>query len=85
VSSNTTAPIDTMVKGNGSKLYVFSAISRAGTAMGSFSIKGMTGNAMATVVGENRTTTVTNGKFSDAFSASGAHVYEIDLSTATCN
>jgi hypothetical protein len=83
-SSNTAAPIDLMVKAHGTSLYVFSAISRAGTATGSFAIKGMTGNAVATVVGESRTVAVAAGKFTDAFSANGAHVYEIDLSTAKC-
>jgi hypothetical protein len=83
-SSNAAAPIDIMVKANGSTLYVFSAISRAGTATGSFTLEGMTGNAVATVVGEGRTLDVTAGKFSDSFSANGAHVYTIDLLSAKC-
>jgi hypothetical protein len=83
-SSSSAAPIDIMVKAHGFTLYVFSAISRAGTATGSFSIQGMTGNAVATVVNESRTVMVEAGKFSDAFAANGAHVYTIDLSTATC-
>jgi hypothetical protein len=83
-SSNASAPIDTMVKANGSKLYVMSAISRAGTTMGAFTIAGMTGSAVATVRGENRTVNVTKGHFTDAFAASDVHVYVIDLSTATC-
>jgi hypothetical protein len=83
-SSSSAAPIDIMVKAHGFTLYVFSAISRAGTATGSFSIQGMTGSAVATVVNESRTVMVEAGKFSDAFAANGAHVYTIDLSTATC-
>ena len=84
-SSNAAAPIDTMVKANGTSLYVFSAISRAGTTMGSFAVNGMTGNGTATVVGENRTVTITAGKFSDAFAANGVHIYKIDLAAVTCN
>ncbi len=84
-SSNAMAPIDTMVKANGTVLYVFSAISKTGTATGSFTVAGMTGNAMATVVGENRNVAVTAGKFSDAFAANDVHIYRIDLSTAVCN
>ncbi len=85
-SSNAAAPIDTMVKAaEGSKLYVMSAISRTGTAKGTFTIAGMTGSAVATVVGENRTVNVTKGHFADAFAANDVHVYVIDLSTATCN
>jgi hypothetical protein len=84
-SSNAAAPVDTMVKANGTSIYVFSAISRAGTATASYTIDGMTGNAVATVVGENRSVNVTAGKFSDSFAANGVHIYKIDLSTATCN
>jgi hypothetical protein len=83
-SSNTSAPIDSMVKANGTSLYVFAAISRPGTATGSFEIEGMTGNGVATVVSESRTVAITGGKFTDAFAANGAHVYQIDLSKATC-
>jgi len=83
-SSNAAAPIDTLVKASGSKLYVMSAISRTGTTMGSFTIAGMTGSAVATVLGENRTVNVTKGRFTDAFAANDVHVYVIDLSTATC-
>jgi hypothetical protein len=84
-SSNTAAPVDTMVKANGTSLYVFSAISRAGTATASYAINGMTGNGVANAVGENRTINIVAGKFSDAFAANGVHIYRIDLSTATCN
>lgn len=83
-SSNSAAPIDVMVKASGSTLYVMSAISRAGTATASFAIAGMTGNAVATVMGESRTVAVTGGQFEDAFAANAVHVYELDLSTATC-
>jgi hypothetical protein len=84
-SSNAAAPIDMMLKASGTSLYVFSAIARAGTTMGSFDVKGMTGNGMATVVGENRTISVTAGKFGDAFAANGVHIYKIDLAAVTCN
>jgi hypothetical protein len=84
-SSSASAPIDTMVKANGSKLYVMSAIARAGTAMGTFTIAGMTGSAVATVLGESRTVNVTKGRFTDTFAQNDVHVYVIDLSTATCN
>jgi hypothetical protein len=83
-SSNPAAPIDTMVKAKGQTLYVFAAISRAGTATGSFTIAGMSGGGVATVVGESRTVKVTAGKFSDPFAASGVHIYQIDLTAATC-
>jgi hypothetical protein len=83
-SSNTSAPIDLMVKAHGQTLYLFAAISRAGTATGSFTVAGMTGGGVATVVGESRTVAVTAGHFSDTFAANDVHLYEIDLSAATC-
>jgi hypothetical protein len=83
-SSNSAAPVDTMVKANGTSLYVFSAISRTGTATATFAVSGMTGNGVATVVGENRTLNIVSGGFSDAFAANGVHIYQIDLSAATC-
>jgi hypothetical protein len=73
------------VKANGTSLYVFSAISRAGTSTASYAISGMTGSGVANVVGESRTINIVAGKFSDAFAANGVHIYRIDLSTATCN
>jgi hypothetical protein len=84
MSANAAAPIDVMVKTNGTKLYVFAAVSRAGTTMGTFSIAGMTGNATATVLGENRNVAVTAGQFSDAFAANDVHLYVVDLSAAAC-
>ena len=83
-SSSSSAPIDTMVKAHGTSLYVFSAISRKGTATGTFEIQGMTGNASATVIGESRSVEVVGGKFSDDFAANGVHIYQVDLATAKC-
>jgi hypothetical protein len=79
------ATVDTMVKANGTSLYVFSAISRDGTATSKYAITDMTGNGVATVVGESRTIDIVAGTFSDTFAANGVHIYQIDLSTATCN
>jgi hypothetical protein len=83
-SSSPSAPIDSMIKANGTSLYVFAAIARPGTATGSFVVEGMTGNGVATVIGESRTIAIKGGKFSDAFAANDAHVYQIDLSKVTC-
>jgi hypothetical protein len=44
----------------------------------------MTGGATAMVVGESRTVKVAAGKFSDAFAANDVHIYQIDLTAATC-
>jgi hypothetical protein len=83
-SSNAAAPVDTMVKANGSSLYVFSAVARAGITTASYVIQGMTGDAPASVVGENRTVAVKAGAFSDDLAENGVHIYQIDLAAAKC-
>ena len=83
-TSNTGVPIDTMVKANGTSLYVFAAVSRPGTTMGSFTIHGMTGSGAATVLGENRTVGIAAGTFADAFAANEVHLYQIDFATVRC-
>jgi hypothetical protein len=83
-SSNTAAPIETMAKSQGTSLYVFAAISRTGTATGTFTIAGLSGSGSATVVGENRTVSISAGVFSDAFAANDVHIYQVDLSTIAC-
>ncbi len=83
-SSNASTPIDTMVKAHGTSIYIFSAVSRAGSATASFTIGGLTGTGVATVIGENRTVNVSAGKFTDSFAASDVHIYQVDLSAITC-
>jgi hypothetical protein len=58
---------DIMVKANGTKLCVFAAIARAGTASADFAIAGMTAKGTAIVNGEGRTLPVTAGRFGDTF------------------
>ncbi len=73
-SSNAAAPIDTMVKANGTSLYVFSAISRTGTTMGSLQVNGMTGMESPW-----------RGRPSLLRSPRAVHIYKIDLAAVTCN
>jgi hypothetical protein len=84
-TSDAGAPVDIMVKANGTSLYIFSAIARHGSATSTFAIQGMTGSDVATVLGENRTIPVVGGQFTDSFSSNAVHLYRIDLSAATCN
>ena len=83
-SSNAAAPVDLMVKASGQTLYVFAAMARAGATTATFSVAGMSGDATATVLGEGRTVPIAAGAFSDAFAANDVHLYEIDLTAATC-
>ena len=61
-SSNPDAPIDLMVKAQGQTLYIFAAIAGPERPPGGFPIEGMSGDGSATVLGENRTFTVTAGR-----------------------
>ena len=69
----------------GTSLYVFSAISRAGTATGSFvdrrDDRARPSRPSSARAGRWRSS---GGKFSDAFAASAVHIYQVDLTTATC-
>lgn len=84
-SSNPAAPIEVMVKSSGNSLYIFSAISRSGTATGTFTISGLSGNGTVEVVNEHRTLSVTEGGFVDSFTENGVHIYKVDMSAVTCN
>jgi hypothetical protein len=84
-AGDASSPVDVMVKAGGTALYVFAAVSRAGTAAAKFSVTGLTGNGTASVVGESRTIDVTAGTFSDDFAANGVHIYRIDLAAVTCD
>jgi hypothetical protein len=83
-SSNPATPVDTMAKARGTSIYIFAATARAGTTKASLAVEGMTGDALATVVGESRTVDVKAGAFSDDFGENGVHIYQIDLAAATC-
>jgi hypothetical protein len=83
-SSNASAPVDMMIKARGTTIYIFSAVSRAGTTTGSFTIDGLTGTGVANVVGENRTVSVSAGKFTDNFAANDVHIYQVDLAAIRC-
>jgi hypothetical protein len=83
-SASSVTPIDLVVKAQGTSLYVFSAVARTGTTTGTFTITGMTGDAVAHVLGESRTVPVVAGQLADSFDANGVHLYQIDLATATC-
>jgi hypothetical protein len=75
-SSNTAVPIDIMVKRYQGALYVFAVAMRPESAMGTFTVRGLTtGNA--TVLGESRTLSIVGGQFTDAFAAYDVHLYQL--------
>jgi hypothetical protein len=72
--SNTLVPVDLMTKYYDEANYIFAIAMRRGETTASFSVT--SGNS-AEVLGEGRSINITNGKFSDDFSAYGVHLYKI--------
>jgi len=84
-SSNAAVPVDYMVKGTGTTMYIFAATSQDGTTNATFKIALSTENATVTVLNEARTIPMTKGSFSDSFAQNGYHIYKVDLSSGNCN
>jgi hypothetical protein len=68
--------VDTMEKSYGGATYVLSEAVSSNGGSASFKLAGA-GNGTVTVLGENRTLTMSNGSFTDSFSGFGVHLYEI--------
>jgi hypothetical protein len=77
VSTTSGVPIDSMVKRYAGATYLFAIGGRAGAATGTFTVAGV-GAATAQVVGEGRSISVVNGRFSDRFTVDyQVHIYQI--------
>lgn len=83
--------VDTMIRESGGVVYVFAArITEPAPITGSlyqgvepdsitptFTVSGLTGSNTVTVYGENRTVSLTDGKFTDTFVKNSVHIYKI--------
>jgi hypothetical protein len=76
-SSNPDVPVDAMVKRYKGETYLFAAGMRDGATKAGFSLKGLSGQRTAEVLGENRTVSVRDGRFEDEFEPYGVHLYRI--------
>jgi hypothetical protein len=76
-SAGSLAPIDTMTHSYGGSTYIFAADMRNTATTGTFKPAGIASGTV-TVLGENRTLTLSGGSFSDSFSGYGVHIYKID-------
>jgi hypothetical protein len=88
--------VDAMIRENDSVIYVFTArvtepdpipaASYQGIEPGSitvnFMVSGLSGSAVAEVMDENRTVSITNGQFTDTFDKNAVHIYRIDTPTS---
>lgn len=75
-SSNTGVPIDIMTKNYGKANYIFSVGMRCGFTTATFNVASGTS---VEVIGEGRTISIAEGKFSDEFSPYGVHLYKIKM------
>jgi hypothetical protein len=80
VSTNAAALVDGMAKGWGGSAYIFAADMRTNATAATFTVP-VIQSGTATVLGENRTITVTNFQFQDSFVGYGVHLYKIDSAT----
>lgn len=76
-TSNSSVPVDLMVKRADGALYIFAVAMRPGTTTATFAVRGMSSGSVE-VLGESRTLTVADGKFEDDFAADYAvHLYRV--------
>lgn len=75
-SSNTSVPIDIMVKQYAGSTYVFAAAMRGSAVTGTFTAP--LPDESVTVLGESRQVQLTGGTFSDGFQPYDIHLYKID-------
>jgi hypothetical protein len=76
VAINSAVPIATMLKRQGNDLYLFAVSMRNEPSEPQISVQGVD-DAEALVLNENRTISVRQGKFTDAFAGYGVHRYKI--------
>lgn len=76
-SSSAQVPIDIMVKQKGQTLFLFAVGMRNGATQGAFTVQDLPGTRTAEVLGESRTITIQNGRFTDTFESYAVHLYRI--------
>ena len=76
-SSNKEVPVDLMVKRQGKALYLFAVGMRNASTTATFALSGLLAQAQAEVLGEKRSVSVQNGRFTDAFRPYEVHLYRI--------
>ena len=81
VTVDSRIPIATMLKQQGRDLYLFAVSMRNEASEAKISVDGI-GDAVALVLDENRSVTVRNGGFIDAFPGYSVHRYKIELASA---
>jgi hypothetical protein len=75
-------PIEAVVKRHEGSLYIFAVNMRGEDATATFKLAGLTGNAPARVLGEDRTVELAAGAFRDSFAPWGVHLYQLAIPAA---
>jgi hypothetical protein len=76
-SSDSSVPVDTMLKRYGGYTYLFAVAMRLGSTKATFTLRDFSASASAEVIGESRNITVNNGLFQDNFTNYDVHIYKI--------
>jgi hypothetical protein len=71
--------VATLATEHGGTLHVFAVRMEPAPARAVFRVKGLSGNAAITVVGEDRTLEATDGSFADDFGPHAVHIYRLTL------
>lgn len=77
LSSNSSIPVDTMLKRHGGYTYLFAVSMRAGNTTATFTMRDFPSAATAEVLGESRSISVSSGVLVDTFSDFEVHIYKI--------
>lgn len=73
-------PVEAIVKRNQEATYVFAVAMRSGATTAAFHVAGETGEKPVEVLGENRSLSIKEGRFQDAFQPWDVHLYRIPAS-----
>lgn len=77
-SSTPETPVDTLVKRRGNTTVLFAVAMRDTATDATFAVDGLAEGAEVEVIGEGRTLTAREGRFTDAFGGYGAHLYRVE-------
>jgi hypothetical protein len=76
-SAGSSVPVDTMTKSYNGSTYIIAAAMRGSATTATYHPVGIT-SGTATVLGENRTISISGGSFSDNFAGYDVHIYKIN-------
>ncbi len=76
-TSNSTVPVDTMLKRYGGSTYLFAVGMQPESTTATFVLRGLSGTRTVEVVGEGRSLSAIDGVLKDSFAAHTVHIYRV--------